>query len=220
MQCGAASNGTGTTPPEQVIAVPSDGRPGPILPGDEMVWQSVQTGLYCRVVQDAGVGKIRCDMLSPADASPLVYTGTGTTYENRPLINPGGSQPLYFGAAGAAVPALPLSPAPGPALQPDQPFLILSNSTGVPVRNDNASWPAYVGNGVGTTSAEQYRAYDPANPNSTTAMAPGASVILKNDVSAALAARTPLTCPHTPALFRPTICSLAVVVTVLRRLIH
>jgi hypothetical protein len=151
-----------------------------------MVWQSVQTGLNCRVVQDAGADNIKCDLISPAAASPLVYSGTGVSYQNRPLINPGGSQPLYFGDPGASAPTLPLKPAPGPALQPDQPFLIKSNSTGVPVRNDNrcrkASWPAYVGSGDGRSSAEHYMAYNPADPSSTSAMAPGASVILKNEV--------------------------------------
>ena len=49
----------------------------PILPGSMVMWQSVQTGKWCRVVQDAGLDKVLCDMDSSADATPMEYTGAG-----------------------------------------------------------------------------------------------------------------------------------------------
>lgn len=35
---------------------------------------------------------------------PASRTGTGVTYQGRPLINPGGNQPLYFADPGSTQP--------------------------------------------------------------------------------------------------------------------
>jgi hypothetical protein len=36
----------------------------------------------------------------PEQATPLVFTGSGFTYQDQPLTNPGGNQPVYVGGAG------------------------------------------------------------------------------------------------------------------------
>jgi hypothetical protein len=48
------------------------------------------------------------------------------------------------------------------------------------VRNDNLTNLAYVGRGDGSTSPEQYLAFRPDAPGSTTAATPGETVILRN----------------------------------------
>jgi hypothetical protein len=48
------------------------------------------------------------------------------------------------------------------------------------VQNTNTTTPAFVGTGDGSTPAEMYQAFDPNDPLSTTPIAPGGSVLLKN----------------------------------------
>jgi hypothetical protein len=72
-----SSNGTGSTPPEQFIPVRPDLSAGPIRPGEQAVWQSAQTGKFCRVVAVAGQSRVQCDVDSLGQATPLEYTGTG-----------------------------------------------------------------------------------------------------------------------------------------------
>jgi hypothetical protein len=76
LSCGA-TNSTGTTPPEQLIAVRPDLSSGPILAGEQALFQSVQTGKFCRVVQQAGQSRLVCDVDSAGQATPLDYTGSG-----------------------------------------------------------------------------------------------------------------------------------------------
>jgi hypothetical protein len=104
--------------------------------------------------------------------------GTGASYQGRPFINPGGTSPIYFGNPGQ-VPSTGELTRSGVSLAPDTPINILGPD-GFPVRNDNTSWPAYVGRGDGTSPAEQYCAYDPVSPSSAAPLPPGSSAILKN----------------------------------------
>ena len=139
----------------------------------------VQTGLYCRVVVDAGASKIQCDQPTTATASQLTYTGHGAEYNGQPLTNPytsGTPGPLYFGAAGDPSQPLTFNPAPLPTNVP----LEILGPTGLPVRNDNSSNAAYVGSGNGTSPFEQYIAYDPNDFSSTTPVQVGQTTILKN----------------------------------------
>jgi hypothetical protein len=75
MTC-AATNGSGTAPPEQYVPI----RPGsqPIKPGKATYWQSLQTGKFCRVVVvEAGRQQVLCDSDTLAGAMLLTYTGSG-----------------------------------------------------------------------------------------------------------------------------------------------
>ena len=76
MTC-ADSTGTGSTPPEQLIPIRPDLSSEPIRPGQQVVWQSAQTGKFCRVVQRAGQEQLVCDAPTAAQGAPLDYTGTG-----------------------------------------------------------------------------------------------------------------------------------------------
>lgn len=179
-------NGTGTTPPEQFIPVRPDASSNPIAPGEPVYWQSVLTGRYCRIVLDLGQSRILCDLLQPQGASAFIYTGTGITYNGRPLVNAGSGSPLYLADPGATAPPMGFQPAGGPSLDAGAPFNILGNSTGTPVRNDNATSPAYLGNGGGITPAETYYAYDANDPSKAGPLAPGTPVILRNKVMCGL----------------------------------
>jgi hypothetical protein len=53
-------------------------------------------------------------------------------------------------------------------------------SNGYPLRNDNTTNLAYVGNGDGSTPPEQYVAYHPQDPNSRLAIQPGGTAVLLN----------------------------------------
>jgi hypothetical protein len=71
------TDGTGTSRPEQFIPFRPDLTAQPILPGQETLLQSLQTGKFCRIVVVAGVSVVQCDVDTPAEATPVVYTGTG-----------------------------------------------------------------------------------------------------------------------------------------------
>jgi hypothetical protein len=175
-------NGTGAAPAEQFIPVRPDATSNPIAPGEPLYWQSVQTGRYCRVVLDAGASKIRCDLLQPQGASVLVYTGNGMTFEGRPLVNPGGSAPLYLADAGTQAPPLAFQPARGPSLTVGASIMVLGNSTGTPFRSDNVSSHVYLGAGGNATAAEMWAAYDANDPSRGGPITPGTSVVLKSKV--------------------------------------
>jgi hypothetical protein len=102
--------------------------------------------------------------------------GVGVEYSGQPLINPGNNGSIYFGNPGATATKVAFVP---PPLQPLTPLNILGH-TGYPVRNDNTSSAAYVGSGDGSSPAEQYIAYDPSNPSSSSPIQPGQKAILKN----------------------------------------
>jgi hypothetical protein len=89
---------------------------------------------------------------------------------------------MYFGAPGSQGQAIAAKPVPGPSLLPDMPLNLLGSVGGQPVRNDNSTSFGYLGSGDGSTSPEQYLAYDPADPSSTEAIPPGDPVVLKNKV--------------------------------------
>jgi hypothetical protein len=92
---------------------------------------------------------------------------------------------MYFGAPGTSGQPISITPVQGPALEPGAPLNLLGSIKGRRVRNNDASSPAYLGSGDGSSPAEQYLAYGPANPSSTKPIQPGAPVILKNKVSCA-----------------------------------
>lgn len=75
------------------------------------------------------------------------------------------------------VPAAP--PPAGPPLSPLVPINILDKD-GDPVRNDNSTNMGYVGGGNGSTPAEIYTAYNPANLSDPTPIQPGGTTYLKN----------------------------------------
>lgn len=76
MTC-AEGQGTGSTPPEQLIPMRPDLSSEPIGPGQQVVWQSAQTGKFCRVVVQAGQEQLVCDAATADQGTPLTYTGTG-----------------------------------------------------------------------------------------------------------------------------------------------
>jgi hypothetical protein len=116
--------GDGSTAPEQFISARPDGGTDPILPGQPMQLQSVQTGLWCRVV---ALGEIACDQPTAATAATLTYTGTGMSYNGAPFVNPGGGKPAYFGAPGTSATSATFLPPPIPT---DTPVSILITSKG------------------------------------------------------------------------------------------
>ena len=59
------------------------------------------------------------------------------------------------------------------------------------VRTDNASSPAYVGNGTGGTPPEQYVAYPPSNPTGS-AILPGQTAILRSNQTGLFCRLAPL----------------------------
>ncbi len=71
------TNGIGAIPPEQFIPVRPDLSSAPIQPSQPVVWQSAQTGKFCRVVQQAGQSRLVCDQDSAKQATQLHYTGSG-----------------------------------------------------------------------------------------------------------------------------------------------
>jgi hypothetical protein len=79
-----STNGTGATPPEQFIPIRLDLTAGPIRPGEQAIWQSAQTGKFCRVVQAGGQNRVQCDVDSLAQATPLTSTGSGEGHAQWP----------------------------------------------------------------------------------------------------------------------------------------
>ncbi len=75
MYCPAAGVGDGLSLPEQFTPVRPDNTSNPIQPGEPMLLQSEQTGLWCRVVLNGGVSKVQCDQPTRNTATPLTYTG-------------------------------------------------------------------------------------------------------------------------------------------------
>ncbi len=70
--------------------------------------------------------------------------------------------------------------AAGPPIPPDTPLKLL-DPTGSPVRNDNLTNYAYVGNGNGTTPPELYLAYHATNLADTAPIQPGQTTKLQNE---------------------------------------
>lgn len=67
----------------------------------------------------------------------------------------------------------------GPPLIPIIPINIITPS-GNPLRNDNTTNLAYMGNGTGVSPPERYSAYHPSNLTDTRFIRPGNSTLLKN----------------------------------------
>ncbi len=168
--------GDGTSAPEQFVAYRPDNGGSPIMPGEPMYLQSVQTGRFCRVVQQATRQQIACDQSSTETATQLVYTGSGASYNGQPFINPGSSQPIYFGTAAAAAQAAAFLPPPIPTntamsiAMPGRGFL----------RTDNVTAYAYCGNGNGLTPPELFVAIDPSDPTAKKTVRPGQRVLLRS----------------------------------------
>ncbi len=131
--------GDGTTAPEQFIPARPDGRSDPIQPGEAMQLQSVQTGMWCRVVSKAGQQQIACDQPTRATATPLTYTGRGLAYNGAPFFNPGAGQPAYFSTPGTAGTSATFLPPPIPTntpvniMVPSKGYLRVDNITGYAV---------------------------------------------------------------------------------------
>jgi hypothetical protein len=98
MSCGSSA-GTGSTPPEQLIPIRPDLSSQPIRPGEQVVWQSAQTGKFCRVVTLAGGEQLVCDAASAAEGTPLDYSGAGGCTV-RPLLAASGCFWLLLAASG------------------------------------------------------------------------------------------------------------------------
>jgi hypothetical protein len=113
--------------------------------------------------------------------------GNGVTFMGRPLVDPGGNQPIYFGRVGEPGDPVDFMKFPGYPLRPDVPLNIV-NRPGVPVRNDNGTTPAYLGSGNGTSLPEQYTPYHPGDIGSTEPIQPGSPVLLRNRETGALGA--------------------------------
>jgi hypothetical protein len=71
-----------------------------------VLFKSVLTGKYCRVVTRSGVQvdesqQIKCDIDSPSLATPMVFNGTYIlSEEGRPITSPCDSCPVYIGGSG------------------------------------------------------------------------------------------------------------------------
>jgi hypothetical protein len=94
------TSGKGDTPAEQFTLTPySSTTSGYITPGSYSFLKSVLTGKFCRLVPGATPGSkvVLCDLDTTAGATPLMYTGTGLTYNGLPLVPGGPGQPLALG---------------------------------------------------------------------------------------------------------------------------
>jgi hypothetical protein len=91
---------------------------------------------------------------------------------------------MYFGTAGTSGSELTFTHPPGPGLLPDTALNLQGSILGTPVRTDTSGTYTYLGSGNGSSAPERYMAYDPANPNSTTPIQPGGTVVLKSEVRA------------------------------------
>ena len=93
--------GTGSTPPEQYLAFHAGNLtdPTPIEPYNTAVLQSVETGLWCRLVplpsNSTQIGMV-CDQPTSATGTVLTYTGDGLSYNGIDLVATGPGQPLLL----------------------------------------------------------------------------------------------------------------------------
>lgn len=93
----SASPCTGTSTTEQFVLQPVNGSTTVerIMPGEQTIIKSVETGMYCRLATfDDGQQGVLCDVSSISQATPLTYTGTGLAYGGQPLAAGGAGQPL------------------------------------------------------------------------------------------------------------------------------
>jgi hypothetical protein len=107
---------------------------------------------------------------------------SGLSYQGKALLSPGSGAPMYFAAPGTPGGRLSFDMSPGPALQLDRPLNLQGSILGSPVRTDSTSTFAYLGTGNGSSTPEQYLAYDPGDPGNTAAILPGGAVILRSKV--------------------------------------
>lgn len=107
----------------------------------------------------------------------------GLRHNGRKLVNPADGSAAYFADVSTLSTIQPTSFAPtqGPLLEVDTPLNILAGGSDL-VRVDNTATSAYLGSGNGSLPAEQFLAYDAANPNGTAPVKPGALAILKSRV--------------------------------------
>lgn len=97
----------GNTSQEQFALFVNNLTPGtPIAPGSTVLLKSIKTGQFFKVVPVGGKQQVQCN-IDPANAatqaSPVVYTGSGLSYNGVPLTNPGGVDPLYVGGPGTSL---------------------------------------------------------------------------------------------------------------------
>lgn len=163
--------GDGSSPLEQFLAFKPDGSAGPIEAGSSMLLQSVQTGSFCRVVQQLTQQRLVCDQSSQAAATPVTYTGTGLAYNGQIFNDPGAGQPLSLGGPGQQGTLLP---APIPT---NTPVSVSVNGRGY-VRVDHAASYAHVGRGDGTSPPELFLVQDPADPAARKLVRPGQEALL------------------------------------------
>jgi hypothetical protein len=109
---------TGTTQ-EQFVLQPANGSTTTeqIMPGEQTIIKSVETGKYCRVATlDGGNQGLICDVTSPSQATPVTYTGTGFAYGGQPLASGGSGEALLVSpGAGSSTSTLTVQPVSPPA---------------------------------------------------------------------------------------------------------
>jgi hypothetical protein len=108
---------------------------------------------------------------------------TGLKYNGKRLVAPTNGSAAYFADASTLgmEQGVSFAPAQGPALEPDQPFNILTGA-GDLVRVDDSATSAYLSPGNGSLPSEQFRAYDPLDPASPALLKPGATAIIRSEV--------------------------------------
>jgi hypothetical protein len=168
--------GDGTSAPDQFVAYRPDNGGSPIMPGEPMYLQSMQTGKFCRVVLFGGSQqRVACDQSSTEGAAQLVYTGSGASYNNQPFINPGGNQPIYFGSPGSRPQAASFLPPPIPTNMP----LSIKMPAGY-LRVDGVNGFAHTCTGTGKETQELFVAIDPTDPASTRYVRPGQRTLVRS----------------------------------------
>ncbi len=181
--------GTGTSAPERFFALhPADlAQTLPVEAGEAAILRSVATGLYCRLEpnpRNATQIGVRCDGLTAAAATQLVYTGGGLrTREAVPLACGGPGEPLLLANTSVRQPGptsddLTFQPT-GPPL-PTNSLLAISTGAGAYVNSDSASALAYSKAGNGTTAPEMFTALKPGDPSSILPIQAGEPAILRS----------------------------------------
>jgi hypothetical protein len=129
---------------------------------------------------------VLCDQDTSGSATPLTYTGNGLEFQGIPLVADGPGLSLVLGAATPPnSPPTRLSFPLAPTLPPlliNSPLNILDLASGYPIRDDNTSFPAYLGSGDGTTPPEQFLAFGIASDIQS--ILPGSPGVLKNQQTA------------------------------------
>ena len=109
-----SSAGNGTSPKEQFLAYhfPDAANLSPIQAGHDACFQSMQTGLWCRLTPSLG---LLCDQANRTGAVAMTYSGSGLSFQGTPLVGMAGQLLQLNSSASREATTLMPQTAPPPA---------------------------------------------------------------------------------------------------------